>query len=182
MPKATWGDFSSNDIDSAEQRGFTPYAGDLPPSGLYRFVVKQMKAGESNAGNPKIQIVMELDGTWKPNHKKFNGCPLFDNMPVMKSTAFRVRAFCEAFGITSKEFQTRVITDEDGKITKLGSAGDPAGLEVFVNVKRSTDPEYGERIQLNGTGYLPVADTDDDSDPGDDDSGGDSDDLDEAPF
>jgi hypothetical protein len=179
MPKATWGDFSANDIDSAESRGgFTPYSGPIPPSGLYRFTVKQMKKGESQAGNPKIQVVMELDGTWKENHKKYDTCPLFDNMPVMKSTAFRVKAFCEAFGLTSKQFATGLITDEDGKITKLSTLGDPAGIQVYVNVKkRPAENGYDEGLQLNGTGYLPVDDEDDDEDEDEDETPGE-----EAPF
>jgi hypothetical protein len=182
MPKATWGDFSSNDIENAESNSFTPYAGPIPPSGVYRFVVKQMKKGESQAGNPKLQTVMELDGSWKPNHKKYDGCPLFDNMPVMKSTAFRVRAFCEAFGISFKEFTGgKILTDENGKVTKLGSAGDPAGLTVYVNVtQRPATDQYDVSIGLNGTGYLPL---DDDADEDSDDADDDSDDADdEVPF
>lgn len=185
MPKAKWGDFSSDDIDKAESNSFTPYAGDVPPAGLYRFTVKQMKQGESQACNPKLQVVMELDGSWKPNHKKFDGAPLFDNMPVMKSTAFRVKAFCEAFGITSKQFNTGIITDENGKVTKLSVAGDPNGLQVFVNVaRRAANADYPASIVLNGTGYLPVdeeADEDEDDEDQTDDEDEDDEDN-EPPF
>lgn len=179
MPKAKWGEFGASDIDNAESRGgFTPYAGPIPPSGLYRFITKQMKVGRSQAGNPKLQTVLELDGTWKDNHKKYEGCPLFDNMPVMKSTDFRVRAFCDAYGITSKEFVTGIITDDDGKVTKLASAGEPAGIEVYINVqKRAATDAYAEGLQLNGTGYLPVDEVADDAD----DADGDDTDTD-APF
>lgn len=185
MPKATWGDFSHEDIDTARSSEFTPYAGPIPPSGLYRFVVKSMKQTTSSKDNPMLLTIMELDGSWKPNHKKFDGCPLFDYMPVMKSTAFRVKAFCEAFGITSREFNTKIITDEEGKVTKLGSAGDPNGLEVYANValQAATD-QYAEKIRLNGTGYLPVddAEEDDEDDAPEADEDGDDADDDEAPF
>jgi hypothetical protein len=185
MPKATWGSgdqaLSAADIDGAKSNEFSPYSGPIPPAGLYRFIVKQMKQGLSAAGNPKLQIVMELDGTWKSNHKKFDGCPLFDNMPVMKSTAFRVKAFCEAFGISSKQFQTGIITDESGKVTKLSIAGDPNGLEVYVNVsKRPATDQYQESLQLNGTGYLPISD-DEVEDQNEDESDDEGDD-DEPPF
>jgi hypothetical protein len=178
MPKAKWGSgdeaLTAADIDGAQSNGFTPYSGPVPPAGLYKFVVKQMSQGQSSTGNPKLLTVMELAGDWKPNHAKYDGCPLFDHMPVMKSTAFRVKAFCEAFGLTSKEFYGGILTDEKGKVTKLGSLGDPAGLEVFVNVsKRPATDQYAESLQLNGTGYLPVdeideAQTSDDTDAGDD--------------
>lgn len=188
MPKAKWGSgddaLTAADIDSAKSSEFTPYTGPIPLSGLYRFVVKQMKQGESDAGNPKLTTILELDGTWKPEHKRYEGCPLFDHMPVIKSAAWRVKAFCEAFGISSKEFYNSVLTDEDGRITKLASAGEPAGLEVYINVKHvAAKGDWAEKIQLNGAGYLPVdfdpeddeAQTGDDTDAGDD--GGD-----EPPF
>ena len=181
MPKATWGDFSSEDIDKAEQReGFTPYSGLLPRAGLYRFTAKFMKKGVSSTNNPKLQILWELDGSWKPEHKKFDGCPLWDNMPVVKSTAWRVRAFCEALGLSSKEFHSRIITDDDGKVTKLGSLGDPAGLQVYVNVsQRPASEGYDASLQLNGSGYLPI-DDDDVEDAAE--AADDEDDDGEAPF
>jgi hypothetical protein len=139
-----------------------------------------MKVGESRNGNPMLTTILELDGSWKDAHKKFDGCPLFDNMPVMKSTAFRAKAFCEAFGISSKEFNTGIVTDEDGKVTKLGSVGDPAGIEVYINVvKRAATDQYPEGLGLNGTGYLPV---DDDPAEDDDDTDEDADTDDEPPF
>lgn len=183
MPKAKWGSgdqaLTAADIDGAENRGFSPYAGEYPRSGLYRFTIKRMKQGTSSAGNPKLQIISELDGTWKPEHKKYDGCPLFDNMPVMKSTAFRVKAFCEAVGMTSKEFYAGIIVDENGVVTKLGSLGDPAGLLVYINAQYVAPADgYAEKLQLNGTGYLPVEDEDEDEDAtGDEDAT-----EEEAPF
>ncbi len=182
MPKATWGDFSSADIEGAETReGFAPYAGEIPPAGVYRFTLKFAKKAESQSGNPKLQMLWELDGTWKPNHKKFDSCPLWDNMPVMKQTAFRVRAFCDAIGMPYREFGTMIV-DDDGKVTKMGKTiGDPTGIQVYVNVKkRPAENGYEESLQLNGTGYLPMDDADDadDADDDDDDEGLD----DEPPF
>lgn len=185
MPKATWGDFSSDDIDSAETReGFAPYAGAYPRSGLFRFTIKAMKQGESQKGNPKMLIVAEIDGSWKPEHKKYDGCPLFDHMPVTKQTAFRVKAFCEAVGLPSKEFQNKIITDDDGKVTKLGSLGDPAGLQVYVNItQRPKTEEYPDpQLSLVGTGYLPIDDEDEDEDDEDEVLEDPDDDDDEPPF
>jgi hypothetical protein len=166
MPKAKWGSgdeaLTAADIDGAQSnQQFTPYLGDVPPAGLYRFVIKSMTQGTSGTGNPKLLIISELDGSWKPNHAKYDGCPLFDHMPVMKSTAFRQKALNEAIGATGKDF-LNMILDEKGKVTKYGSIGDPAGLLVYISVKRSTPTEkYPDpSLQLNGTGYLPVDDDD----------------------
>jgi hypothetical protein len=182
MPKATWGDFSAEDIGNAEVREsqFTPYNGPLPRAGLYRFTLKVAKTGTSQAKNPKLLLVWELDGSWKPEHKKFDGAPLFDHMPVTKSSAFRARAFCDALGMPYKEFQNGIIVDEDGKVTKLGKTlGDPAGLQCYVNVlRRPAEGEYDEQLGLAGTGYLPIDDADDDDADDEDDADGD----DEPPF
>jgi hypothetical protein len=181
MPKAKWGSgeqaLTASDIDNAKSNDFSTYIGPIPKGGLYRFIVKSMKQSESSKGNPMLRTIVELDGTWKAAHKQYDGCPLFDYMPVMKSTAFRVKAFCEAFGISSKEFYGSILTDEDGRVTKLASAGEPEGLEIYINVKyQPTADGYAEKIVLNGTGYLPVDDapdeddsqvTDDDLDPND---------------
>jgi hypothetical protein len=187
MPKATWGDFSADDIEKAEVREnqFTPYNGPLPRAGLYRFTLKVAKKGTSQAGNPKLLLIWELDGSWKPEHKKYDGAPLFDHMPVTKSSAFRARAFCDALGMPYKEFQNGIITDEDGKVTKLGrTLGDPAGLQVYANIsRRPAEGDYDESLQIVGTGYLPIDDDDvEDANDGDAAADDDADDDSEPPF
>jgi hypothetical protein len=184
MPKATWGDFSADDMTNAEVReGFAPYTGPLPRKGMFRFTLKVAKKGESQNGNPKLLLVWELDGSWKPEHKKYDGAPLFDHMPVMKSTAFRTRAFCDALGMPYKEFQNGIIVDEDGKVTKLGKTlGDPAGLQAYINVtQRPAEGDYDASLGLNGTGYLPIDDAPDDEDADDADGDDEGDDT-EPPF
>src|ERR1700750_1290841 len=105
MPKAKWGgDLTADDIDGAE-RGETRknYSGPLPPAGMYRFIIQSMKKGESNAGNDKVVIFSTLDGSWKPNHAKFDGAPLWDHLPIMKSTLGRVGNFLDSIGAEGKD-------------------------------------------------------------------------------
>jgi hypothetical protein len=189
LPKATWGTgndaLTAGDIDNAERsQQYAPYDGPIPPSGLYRFVIKFIKKGESQSGNPKAQILLELDGSWKPKHKQYDGCPLWDNMPVMKSTGWRVAAFCDAIGATSKDFLSGMIVDEDKKVTKIGKVGDPTGLLVYVNAKHEQAADgYGEQLRLNGAGYVPLDEAPEDE--GDEDQSSPSDDEgdgEEPPF
>jgi hypothetical protein len=183
LPKATWGgDLTAADIDGAERNtGFTPYAGPLPPAGVYRFAIKQMKKGESGSGNPKLLTIAELDGSWKPEHKKYDGAPLFDHMPVMKQTAFRIAALTDALGISASEFLSKMVVDEDGKVTKLGSLGDPNGLLIYINVKRRpAENGYAEQLQLSGTGYIPAPESGDEGDE-DQTDGDEGDEGDEEP-
>ena len=168
MPKATWGTgdnaLTAGDIDGAERsQQYAVYDGEIPPNGLYRFVLKNAKKGKSSNDNPQLRLIWELDGEWKPKHKKYEGCPLFDYMPVMKSTAFRVAAFCDAVGASSKDFHSGMIVDEDGIVTKLGRLGDPTGILAYINVKkRPATEKYSEKLELNGTGYLSLEDAPDD--------------------
>lgn len=176
MPKATWGSgdqaLTAADIDSVDtSQNFKPYTGSIPPSGLYRFVLRRLKQGESNNGNPKLMIIAALDGTWRAEHQKYEGCPFFDHMPVLKSTAFRVRAFTDAIGVSSVDFEKRMLLDEEGRVTKIGKWEFTGEELVFINVRRDPgDAANGPRLVLNGTGYLPVDDVDEDGDDSDQDS------------
>lgn len=180
MPKATWGGgITADDIEKAESNGRQPYEGKLPKAGVYRFKLIQAKQEESKEGNPKLRSGWELDGSWKKEHEQYNGCPLWDHMPVMQSTAFRVKAFCLALGVTSKEFYGQTVVDDDGVVTKIGHRViKDKDVYAYINVRVEGD-EDGERepqLRLRGTGFLPKKD-DEDTDT----AGADADDAEEKP-
>jgi hypothetical protein len=177
MGKIKWGgDIEQSDIDNAEVREGR-YIGEIPPSGVYRFRLKSMKVGESNSGNPKLQMFWVIDGSWQAGHKKYDGCPLFDHMPVTKSSAFRAKALCAAIGVSSADFTNKVIADADGYVTKIGKLAVNEDLTVFAAVKKDISSEqYGARLTDPSYMAPPDADDDDDTD-GDDDA-----DDDDTPF
>lgn len=166
MPKAKWADISTDDIESAESSGRQPYEGSLPKAGVYRFRLIQAKQEKSQGGNDKLRTGWELDGSYKTEHEKYNGAPLWDHMPVMQSTAFRVKALCLALGVTSKDFYGATVTDEDGVVTKMGSrVFKDRDVFCYINVMVETDPD-GQRedqLKLRGVGYLPKKDDDEDT-------------------
>lgn len=161
MPKAKWGSVKATDIDNAET-GNAAYAGEMPPRGVYRFVLKFAKEAQSQAGNPKLQMLWLLDGSWREGHSQFDGCPLWDNMPVMDNTLFRVKAYCAAIGVTSAEFLDQTVTDEEKQITKIGKVAfnnPKKPIVVYANVQLDTSGD-SPQLKLNGTGYLPKKDGD----------------------
>jgi len=165
MPKATWGAgdqaLSSADVDNAERtEPRKRYSGELPMSGTYRWVIQSLKKGESGAGNPKLIVTSTLDGTWMPNHKTYDGCPVWDHIPVMKSTDSRVANFLDAIGATGDDLLNKCIIDENGYVTKLGNLGDPAGILVYITVKRKvTTKQYpNPGIEVDYNGYIQVDD------------------------
>jgi hypothetical protein len=134
---------------------------------VYRFKLIQLKQETSQGGNPKMRSGWELDGSWKPEHGKFNGAPLWDHMPVMSQTAWRVKALCLALGVTARDFYGKTVVDEDGIVTKLGPlVVKDRAIYAYINVRIERD-EAGERedqLKLNGGGYLPKRDSDETND------------------
>lgn len=162
MPKARWGTLTQEDIDSAES-SFKPYEGPVPPKGVYRFVLKWAeKTDAKESGNPMLRILLILDGSWKEDHKQYDGCPLFMNVVVIDTTAFQVRGFCDAIGVTSKEFMNNTVLDEDDRVVKIGKVRiKDEELLVKVNCKNETW-EGEKRLKPNGVGWLPMDDADED--------------------
>lgn len=188
MPKAVWGAgdnmLTADDINSAEQAETRKrYSGELPPAGTYRFIIQSLKKGESEAGNAKVVVMATLDGTWQPNHKKFDGAPVFQHLALTKANAVQVRNFLDAIGATAEDLLNKSVVDENDRITKLGATvGDPSGLMVYINVQHSkTSDKYpNKRLEVMYAGYLPVTD-----DEGDEDTAGAPDDAadeGDAPF
>lgn len=188
MPKAKWGAgdnmLTADDITGAEQiEGRKRYSGPVPPGGTYRFVIQSLKQGTSNGGNNKVVITLLLDGSWQPNHKQYDGAPVWHHLALTKANAANVRNFLDSIGATAADLLNGSVVDENDYITKLGKVGDPAGLMVYANTKRKkTTPEYPDpALEVMFGGYLPV---EDDSDGADDSEDGADDDNDggEAPF
>jgi hypothetical protein len=141
MPKATWGAgdnaLTSADVDNAERsEPRTRYSGEMPPGGTYRWTVSSLKKDTSSTGNPKLVVMLELDGSWMPNHKQYDGAPHWDHLPVLASTKERVANFLDAIGATGADLLEKCVVDENGYVTKLGAIGDPKGIQVFCTVRR----------------------------------------------
>lgn len=170
MPKATWGagdnPLTAEDIEAAEapetrQR----YSGEVPPGGTYRFTLGRLKKDVSSNGNDMIRIMAFVDGSWKPNHKQYDGAPLFTQVTLTKANAPNVKNFLESIGATSADLMKGTVTDEAGYITKLGRVGDPEGIQVYVTVQQSKPtPEYpNRRLETAYAPFIMVEDGDDDA-------------------
>lgn len=175
MPKISWAAadeddlLTAEDIDEAEE-GFKPYAGEIPTGGVYRFKWRRAKYKEFGSGNQGLEVLLLLDGSWKPTHRKFDGCPLWDRVVMTKGAAGFVKAFAAALGVSSSDMTSRVVVDEDGIVTKIGKRTIDEDIELYVAVKRGS---YNDepRLEIAGTGYV-VLETDDDEpdDDGDDEA------------
>lgn len=187
MPKVKWGgDLDQEAIENAEGRS-GDYTGPLPPAGIYRFKLRYSKKDQSKEGNPKLVTMLVLDGSYKPEHKKYDGCPLWEHMPVSKKTAFRVRAYCDALNIPAADFMSKMVVDDEGYVQKIGKLViADKDLLVLVKVAVEKSDEYGDRLGFGKSGgYLPFKEDDDeDEDAEGDGEDGDGDDTEdgEDPF
>lgn len=169
MPKVNWAGegeediLTAADIEGAED-GFQAYAGDLPPGGVYRFRIGRMKFTKANSTTSKgLNVRLRLDGSWKANHAKFDGCPLWDTVWITKGSAGFVKAFCQAIGVSAADILNKVVVDEDGYVTKIGTKPiKDDDIVVYVAVKRG---EYNDtpRLEKAGTGYQ-IVEADGDTD------------------
>lgn len=184
MPKAKWGagnnPLTQEDLAGTavpEQR--TRYSGELPPAGTYRWTIQSMKKGVADSGNDKIVILALLDGSWRRNHKQYEGAPVFQHLAFTKPNAENVAAFINAIGATAQDPYNSIV-DENGYITKFGSIGDPAGIQVYANVKHNvpTDKHPNKRLEVDYAGWMPVLDDDETPDA----AGGQAAEGEEPPF
>lgn len=160
MPKIDWkaaGDdevLTAEDIDQAED-GYAAYTGDLPSGGVYRFRLRRMKFKESSTEKQGLNALFELDGSWRPAHAAFDGCPLWDTVWMTKASASFAKAFAAALGVSGGDLVSGVVTDEDGVVTKIGRKKITEGMHFYILVKRGT---YNgeERLERAGTGYQVV--------------------------
>jgi hypothetical protein len=150
VPKATWSnsDLDAGEIESAESNG--SYDGQLPPRGVYRFKLREMKKEVSKAGNDMIAVTAFLDGSWKPEHKKFDGCPLWERITLSKSTAWKPKELCAALGVSANDLLTKTIVDSDGAIQKIGNKV-IAGKDVLVyaSVRIEKSEGYDDKLKAN---------------------------------
>ena len=167
MPKAKWGagdnPLTAGDIDNAEvPESRARYSGELPPSGTYRFTIQSLKQGVSDAGNDKVTLIALLDGTWKSNHKQYDGAPVFHHLALTTANAPQVRNFLDSIGATSADLLNGSVVDEAGYIKKLGRVVDPAGIQVYITVQHSkvTAQYPNKRLEVAYAGYIMVDDED----------------------
>jgi hypothetical protein len=167
MPKVNWdGDgedgLTVEDIENAED-GYQQYAGELPAGGVYRWTVRRIKFKKASTGTKGLNLLLALDGSWKQEHKKFDGCPLWDDVWMTKGSASFAKALAGALGVSAADLLNKVVTDDDGFVTKIGRKTiEENALVVYCAVKRGS---YNDepRIEKAGTGYQDVDDEDDDA-------------------
>ena len=172
MAKVTWG-VSGAEVDETERGDdFESYDGPVPPAGIYRLVVKTAEYTKFSTNSKGIKFLWLIDDN-RPDKKRYNGAPVWDNLVVLESTAFKIAQFCDAIGAEGKDWDATQV-DKDNNVTKIGRIKID-GLHVKARLKRGKNNEGEPRPEIGR--YLALSDAADDAAGSGDDDG-----EEEAPF
>jgi hypothetical protein len=179
MGKVKWGGVTGKGIDEVDtSKQFTPYAGPVPPAGVYQFHLKILRQGMSSNNNPQLILGLVLvPRKGMPEQNKFKGYFLMDYIVVMEQTQFKVRPFLDAIGVKGRDFTDRCVDDGSDKknITKIGNWIQDGKKFLLVSIGMGSDNNGNSRMEVKG--YVPAANA---AAPVDADAGADADDQDDT--
>jgi len=178
MPVVKWG-VDAGDVDDFDRDSqFKPYAGPVPPDGVYAWRIKVLKHQAGTSGkNPQLRVGLELVPREDFNEEKYRGYFLMDFIPIMGSTGFRYVPLLDALGVSGAEFAGRTKTDEDGNITSIGKWRNKGESMVIAQLSTGQDQNGAARKEIRNGTYAELPD-DIELSEGDDTELPDDDDLD----
>lgn len=180
MPRVRWG-IDSSDVDDFDRESqFKPYAGPLPPLGVYEWQVKVVKyvAGTKDK-NPQLRVGLALAPRENvKGEKKYAGYFLLAFLIISNKTTFQYVPFLDAIGVSGREFAERTIVDEDGKVSKIGRWRNDG--ESYVNASIVEKPDQDGIVKRQVGQIFAIEESDDDDFEGEDEESDiDADDEDE---
>ena len=166
MPKANWG-ITSSDVDDFDRSDlYTPYMGELPPSGVvYLWKMKKLQAVAATEDTvPQLRVGLEL----KPRtvrEKKYKGYYIIAFLHISDKAMWKVAPFLDALGVSGRDFTSRTITDESGNVAKIGTWKNTGDFVIAAKLD-DNDPEYAQKNpkKVGWMGEAPDSESDVDDD------------------
>lgn len=158
MGKVKW-NTKGAEVDAVEvedrQADFEPYDGPVPPNNsILQVMLKWARVAEFGSGNGGLKLLMEVAEPEESTKKRYNGCPLFENLVDVDTQDWKIRQFLDAIGGTGKDWDSCVAEKDDKDndvIVKFGRIK-AAGLRFRIQTTRETyDGEQRAKVQR----YLP---------------------------
>jgi hypothetical protein len=153
MPRARWG-IRADDVDEFDRSSqFKPYAGPIPPNGVYYFLVKRLKyAAATRDKLPQLRPGLELVPREDSDEDQYDGYYITAFLPVSDKTAFRYVPFLDAIGVTGSEFERRTVIDSDGSITRIGKWRNTGDTLIVGQLGDGTDEKGNSRKEIKWMG------------------------------
>lgn len=169
MAKVSWGT-SGDAVDDVEVNDFPTYDGPLPPAGVYRLALRKAEYTKFSTGKKGISLFLVIDDN-RPEKKRYNGCPVWENLVDTEESTPFIRRWMDAIGGTGKDWDNTQI-DKENNVTKHGRIA-LDGMMVRASLKRGNNNRGDDRVEV--ARFLPKGEA---QEAGDTDEG----DNDEAPF
>lgn len=171
MPRANWG-IDAEVIDGFDRETqYAPYTGPEPTNAVYQWQIKVLKFVAGNREkHPQMRVGLELvprNTEEKKYYRKGQGYFIMMFLSISEKNAFTYAPFCDAIGISGKEFTTRTITDEDGNVKKIGSWRNDGSTLILGQLRDGVDQNNKPRKEIGWVG--PVTDEDEGEEYTDDD-------------
>lgn len=168
MPKVNWGIGKGviDDFDRSKQ--FAPYTGPIPPNGVYRWQIKNLKFVAGAGGkHPQLRIGLEVQPRNK-DEKPFKGYFVMAFRSITENNRGFWVPFLDAIGVTAREFTERTIADADGNVTKIGRWNNDGKQSILGQLGNGDDDREGNpRKDIKWFGEDTTAGTDELEDEGD---------------
>lgn len=157
MPRVRWSGLGADDVDGFDRDSqIKPYAGPVPPDGVYLWAVKVLQFREGDgAKHQQLRVGLEMvprSGSDYKHERKFKGYFTMDYIPMADNTAFRYVPLLDVLGVTGKDLVNSTITDEDGNIKKIGSYRHDGKALVLAQLVQELDQNGNPKMQKNVKG------------------------------
>lgn len=176
MPKATWDDSDfGGSVWEDELDDFPVYDGELPPKGVYRFVLKRLQLTQNKNKEPMLKGLLILNEPAGSKKSQYNGKDVWFNLNVTKQGAPWVNNFIsnlvpegKVAAIRKAFWGQKVMLDksEPPTVTAIGAVKIVEGMLISAQCAHKT---YNNDTDLDAKRFLRPSNTEvDESDAADD--------------
>lgn len=159
MPVVKWGVDAGDVEDFDRDSQFKPYAGPIPPDGVYAWRVKRLQhVAGSRDKNPQLRPGLELVPREGFDEDKYAGYYLMDFLPVAGNTAFRYVPLLDALGVSGRDFTSRTKTDVDGNIISIGKWSNKGDAVVVAQLVTEKDQNGTAQKKIRAASYGDLGD------------------------
>lgn len=158
MPRAQWG-ISASDVDNFDRDSqYVPYDGPIPSNGVYLWQIASLQSIKGDRKTlPSLRVGLRLVPREDRDEDKYDGYFQMAFLPISDKTTFRYVPFLDAIGVSGSEFINKTLTDEEGKIKRIGTWRN-TGEELICAELKDNDPDFAHKNPKQVGMFLPADD------------------------
>ena len=172
MPIVDWGIGAEAVDDFDRDSQFKPYAGPVPPNAVYQWRIKIAKFVDGTKDKwPQLRLGLELvPRSDIPEEKRYKNYFVMFFGSITPDTAFNYAPFCDAIGVTGREFARKTQTDEEGNIRRIGNWRNDGKTLILGQLTDKADQNGNPRKTIGWMGPVDTECEADDDEPEDDEA------------